>query len=175
MFPSHTDHGDRSGPAGRARIRGAWLAAVWAGGLLAGGCASGGVQAFEETQMREDMGRITQGTLEDGLSKMIRKYALQLVFNDVRGRDLYYETAWESRPVLAEEEVVGVTNARNRIVIRGRRLETQVFRFHWQVDNEVTTVTRPEWHAARIPDDVVKNYTKIYSDLSMEVRSGVRR
>ena len=166
---------NRSGAASRAPFAGAWLAAVWAGGLLAGGCASGGVEAYESTQMRKDMGRITQGTLEDGLEKMIRKYALQLVFDDVRGRDLYYETAWEIRPVLAEEEVVGVTNARNRIVIRGRRLENRIFRFSWFVDNEVTTVTTPEWHAARIPEEVVKDYERIYSDLSMEVRAGVRR
>lgn len=165
----------RSAAASRARFAGAWLSAVWAAGLLAGGCASGGVEAYESSQMRKDMGRITQGTLEDGLDKMIRKYALQLVFNDIRGRDLYYETAWEPRAVLAEEEVVGVTNARNRIVITGRRLESAVFRFSWQVDNEVTTVARPEWHANRIPAEVVKQYERIYSDLSMEVRAGVRR
>lgn len=158
----------------------AWVAAVTVFGGIAAGCASGGVQAYTETLWREDMGRITQGTLEDGLDKMIRKYGLQLGRNEVRGRDLYYELGWRPRELYAEEEAAGVTRARNRIVIRGRRLEDQfdgsgIFRFSWEVQNEVSTDQTPEWHARAIPGEVVEEYRPIYSDLTLEVRSGVRR
>ena len=166
--------------ASHPRIVLAWVAVVAAAGGFGVGCASGGVQGYTETLWREDMGRITQGTMEDGLDKMIRKYGLQLDRDDERGRDLYYELAWRTREILAEEETAGVTRARNRIVIRGRRLEDQfdgsgIFRFTWEVQNEVSTSDTPEWHARVIPAQVVEEYRPIYSDLSLEVRSGVRR
>lgn len=162
------------GPVGHARVFAAWLAAATVAGLFAG-CASGGVEAYAETLWREDMGRITQGTLEDGLDKMVRKYALRLNRQEEAARDLYYETAWSTRDLLATEETQGVTNARNRIVIRGRRLEAGVFRFSWELQNEVTTTMVAEWHAHLIPPEVVEEYRPIYSDLMLEVRTGVRR
>ena len=165
---------------GRPRGLLAWVAAVTVYGWFAAACASGGVQGYTETLWREDMGRITEGTLEDGLEKMIRKYGLRLDRDEERGRDLYYELGWRLREVLAEEEGAGVTRARNRIVIRGRRLENQfdgsgVFRFTWEVQNEVSTSDTPEWHARAIPAEVVEEYRPIYSDLTLEVRAGVRR
>ena len=166
----------------RPRTLLAWAAVVAVVGGFGAGCASGGVSGYTETLWREDMGRITQGTLEDGLDKVVvRKYGLLLNRNEVRGRDLYYETTWEPRnDIFAEEEAVGVTKARNRIVLRGRMLEASfdgsgVFRFTWEVENEVTTTDTPEWHAGVMPSEVVEKYRPIYSDLSLEVRTGVRR
>lgn len=180
MYSARTSPVRNRTAAGRPRVLLAWVAAVTASGGLGAGCASGGVQGYTETLWREDMGRITQGTMEDGLDKMIRKYGLQLDRNETRGRDLYYELAWRSREVLAAEDAAGVTKARNRIVIRGRRLEDQfdgsgIFRFTWEVQNEVSTAETPEWHAELIPEEVVEDYRPIYSDLTLEVRSGVRR
>lgn len=166
--------------ASHPRVVLAWVAAVTVFGGFGAGCASGGAQGYTETLWREDMGRITQGTMDDGLDKMIRKYALQLNRREVRGRDLYYEFAWQPRDLFAEEETTGITKARNRIVIRGRMLEASfdgsgVFRFTWEVENEVTSADTPEWHASVMPSEVVEQYRPIYSDLSLEVRSGVRR
>ena len=165
---------------GHPRILLAWVAVVTAVGVFGAGCASGGVSGYTETLWREDMGRITRGTLEDGLDKMVRKYALRLERDEVRGRDLYYELGWRTRDLFAQEEAIGVTKARNRIVIRGRMLESsldgsRVYRFSWEVENEVTTADTPAWHANVIPEEVVEQYRSIYSDLTLEVRSGVRR
>ena len=162
------------------RILHAWVAVVAGVGVFGAGCASGGVSGYTETLWREDMGRITRPTMEDGLDKMVRKYALQLNRSDVRGSDLYYEFAWQPRDPFAEEEATGVTKARNRIVLRGRMLEASfdgsgVFRFTWEVENEVTSADTPEWHANLMPAEVVEKYRPIYSDLTLEVRSGVRR
>ena len=175
MSPRDTRTTTNRSPVGHARIFAAWLAVATVSGLFAGGCASGGVQGYAETLWREDMGRITQGTLEDGFDKMVRKYALQVDRQEEAARDLYYETAWTTRDIYALEEAQGVTNARNRIVIRGRRLEAGVFRFSWELQNQVTTVETPEWHANVIPSEVVEEYRPIYSDLMLEVRTGVRR
>ena len=180
MCSALTSTARRRTTAGRPRVLLAWVAAVTVYGGLGAGCASSGVQGYTETLWREDMGRITQGTLEDGLEKMIRKYGLRLDRDEVRGRDLYYELGWRPRDLYAEEEAAGVTKARNRIVIRGRRLEDQfdgsgIFRFSWEVQNEVSTAETPEWHARLIPPEVVEAFRPIYSDLTLEVRTGVRR
>ena len=167
---------------GHPRILLAWVAVVTVVGVYGAGCASGGVSGYTETLWREDMGRITQGTLEDGLDKVVvRKYGLLLNRNEVQGRDLYYELAWDTRDeIFAQEEAIGVTKARNRIVIRGRMLEASfdgsgVFRFTWEVENEVTTTDAPQWHPNVMPEEVIEKYRPIYSDLTLEVRSGVRR
>ena len=162
------------------RILLAWVAMVTVVGVFGAGCASGGVSGYAETLWREDLGRITQATLEDGLDKMIRKHALQLDRNQPSGRDLYYELGWRTRDIFAQEEAIGVTKARNRIVIRGRMIEASldgsgVYRFTWELENEVATVDTPEWHPNAIPEEVVEQYRPIYSDLTLEVRSGVRR
>ena len=162
------------------RILLAWVAVVTVVGGFGAGCASGGVSGYAETLWREDLGRITQATLEDGLDKMIRKHALQLDRNQPSGRDLYYELGWRTRDIFAREEAIGVTKARNRIVIRGRMIEASldgsgVYRFTWELENEVATTDTPEWHPNAIPEEVVEQYRPIYSDLMLEVRTGVGR
>jgi hypothetical protein len=181
MWAASTSEAPNRKTLSHPRILLAWVAVVTVVGGFGTGCASGGVSGYTETLWREDMGRITQATLEDGLDKVVvRKYGLLLNRDEVRGRDLYYELAWETRDIFAQEEVAGVTNARNRIVIRGRRLEASfdgsgVFRFTWEVENEVTTADTPQWHASLMPAEVVEKYRPIYSDLTLEVRAGVRR
>ncbi len=180
MWSAGTSRAQYRRTGGHPRVLLAWVAAVATSGLSGVGCASGGVQGYVETLWREDMGRITEATLEDGLDKMIRKYGLQLDRDELRGRDLYYEFSWRTRELFAEEEAAGISNARNRIVIRGRRLEDQfdgsgIFRFTWEVQNEVTSADTPAWHSHVMPPEVVEKYRPIYSDLTLEVRSGVRR
>ena len=147
--------------------------------LLCAGCASGGVQSMSETHWREDMGRMNYQTLVDGLDKVFQKHAVQVVRDEMSGREFYYETRWITRPVLALQDAAGSTNARNRIVIRGHRLEGgmtgSIYRVTWDVENEVTTTANPSWHPAVIPTEVVEQFRPIYSDLFLEVRTGLRR
>lgn len=154
-----------------------WLPALATSLCL--GCASGGVQSMSETHWREDMGRMNHQTLLEGLDKIFHKHALQVARDETSAREFYYESRWIVRPVLVLQDAVGATNARNRIVIRGHRLEGgmtgDIYRVTWDVENEVTTGTNPSWHPAPIPDDVVEQFRPVYSDLSMEVRTGLRR
>ena len=50
-----------------------------------------------------------------------------------------------------------------------------IYRVTWDVENEITTTTNPAWHPSRIPQDVVEQLRPVYSDLSMEIRTGLRR
>lgn len=145
------------------------------------GCASGGgFQSVSETRWREDMGRMNLSTLETGMRKIFVKHGVQEARRQTAGREIYYETRWVTRPVLPTEEALGASNARNRIVVRAHRLEGAMeggstFRVTWDVENETTTATNPSWHPSRIPESVVEDFRPVYSDLAMEIRTGLRR
>jgi hypothetical protein len=119
------------------------------------------------------MGRVTRGTLEQGLEKIVLKHALQMNRTEARGRELHYETVWMTRGVLPSEEAAGVTNARNRIVLTGRQ-SMQVYRVTWELQNEVTSVSADGWHPDVLPPEVIERFRPIYSDLMLEVRTGIR-
>lgn len=153
--------------------------AVLASGTL-WGCVTGGVASQSREVWREDMGRVTRVTLETGLDKIVRKHALQIARTQDSSREIYYETLWMNREVLAEEEARGVTNARNRILLKGRRLESTmagagVYRITWELENEVTEVGVEGWHPDAVPGQVVEEFRPIYSDLMLEVRTGLIR
>ena len=159
--------------AGRLRVLVTGLPVLLLLCVVASGCASGGVASQSEQHWREDMGRVTRGTLEQGLEKIVLKHALKMNRTEARGRELYYETVWMTRGVLPSEEAAGVTNARNRIVLTGRR-STQVYRVTWELQNEVTSVSADGWHPDVLPPEVIERFRPIYSDLMLEVRTGIR-
>ena len=128
-----------------------------------------------QTHWREDMGRMNQSTMASGLDKVVRKYGLQLAREEPSGRELYYETRWIPREILAEEEAGGTTAARNRIVVRGHLVGTGLYRFTWDLENEVTTAVNASWHPERVPPEVIEQFRPIYSDLALETRTGIRR
>ncbi len=160
-----------------SRCREVWRMLV-AGGVLLSvltvGCASGGVSSQSANHWREDMGRMSSATLNAGLDKIVRKYALQIARRTSSSHEIYYETTWTEREVLAQEQMRGVTHARNRIVLRGRRL-MNVYRVTWDLENETVTAGVEGWHPDPVPDEVVEEFRPIYSDLLLEVRTGVIR
>lgn len=155
--------------------------------MVATACASGGASPSSEGVWREDMGRVSKETLVAGIDRIVRRHALTIDREEERNREVLYELAWMSRAVTAEEEVFGVADARNRIVIHGRTsggagggtaadvMSTQIYRVTWELQNEVASVTSPEWHSGRIPDSVVERFRPVLADLAMEIRSGLNR
>ena len=169
----------RAGSGGKIASRVLAAVAMLVGGFAAG-CATGGVSSQSREIWREDMGRVTRATLETGLDKIVRKHALQIARTQDSSREIYYETLWMTREVLAEEEARGVTNARNRILLKGRRLESTmagagVYRITWELENEVTAVGVEGWHPDTVPGAVVEEFRPVYSDLMLEVRTGLIR
>ena len=150
--------------------------------LAAAGCASaGGGAGSRDTLWREDLGRMNKATISQGVAKIVQKHGLRINRQEDRPREVYYEMEWITRAVTAEEELRGVTDARNRIVLRGRLLEsgfgagTEAFRVTWEVENEVTTPTTSGWNPDTIPEEAIAQFRPIFSELSMETRTGVRR
>ncbi len=166
------------GGAGRWFALPAALALV----LVTGACASGGILNQMSNVWSEDMGRVTRATLATGLEKIVSKHGLQIARTETEGtaREIYYETIWMPRDVVADEEIRGVTHARNRIVLRGRALEStmsrdRVYRVTWELENEVSSIDTEGWHPDPVPGAVVEKFRPIYSDLMLEVRTGLIR
>lgn len=141
------------------------------------GCASGGGSTVADSYWRVEMGQTTQGALSTALDKVFRKHAVvvrraQAAPGD---RELRYETEWVLRDLLATEEGVGTTGARNRIIIVARQGSgAGIYRLRWQLENEVTTAAVPDWHAGPLPEEVRERYRPVFSDLELEVRTAQR-
>lgn len=150
-------------------------------------CASGGASPGSGGLWREDLGRMSKETMFAGIDRIVSKHALKVDREEERNREFVYELAWISRDVTAEEEVFGVTDARNRIVIHGRTsggvdsgtgselMSGRMYRVTWELQNEVVSVTNPEWHSGRIPEAVVERFRPVFADLRMEIGSGLQR
>ena len=175
-----------SGPGVRRRRGSGWLPfGMLATGLVLGmtGCGSGGSSSpGSEGVWREDMGRMSRTAVAAGVDRIVGRHALKIDRQGDRSREFFYEFAWTSRDVTAEEQIFGVTDARNRIVIQGRTSGASgiasapdLYRVTWQLQNEVVSVTNPEWHPGRIPEVVVERFRAVFSDLEMELRSGLDR
>lgn len=157
--------------AARPHILAVWIGVASAGtALMAGACATGGPLVNDDSLWREDMGLVSSAAWREGLGRVLRKYAIQLYLVETQGTDLYYETGWETRELLAHEEAGNVTAARNRIVFRGRSVGRD-YQFSWELQNEVTTVEDENWRPGPLPDEVKEEYRTLYRELAMEIRA----
>lgn len=171
-------NGNLAGRVVRPRIAAA--VALSAALVAASSCATGGARSAADSRWREDLGRLNRGTLEAGLDKIFSKHAVQLIRDESTDRRLYYESRWVPREVVAAEEGLGTATGRNRIIIRGQRVEDSmsrgaIYRVTWEVENEVTTTTNPAWHPAMIPPEAIEKFRPVYTDLVLEVRTGLMR
>ena len=159
-----------------------WIPLLVPALVLAGGCASTGGGAPDEPSatFEEEMGRVMVPLLEEGLLKIFPKYNLAIRRREEQYSTLYYETEWRPREVTAAERQQGVVDARQRVILRGRRSSTDpsgggVFRVSFEAENEVRTELSPSWHPAPAPDAFFEFWREVAMDLTMEIRAGVRR
>ncbi len=159
----------------RPRVAGLALALVLLG---IAGCVSAGAGPVSQNYWREDLGRLNVATIDEALNRVIQKHSLRLQDRNLIGGEVRWELDWIPREVVAEEELRGVTNARNRIVIRGVEsgaANVDNYRMTWELANEVTSEADSNWHPDIVPASVIEEFRRIYLDLTLEVRTGVRR
>lgn len=155
-------------------------------GLLFGtlalfGCASGGGGGGEAPHtIQENLSRVLQQPFEEGLDKVWSRYQIPERRRESQFRSLYYESQWMEREPTPAEVAQGATAARNRVTVQGRRvgdtLDGQgIFSLTWEVENQIRSQEVPEWHPGPMPEQVRDRFRRMYSDLRMEVNTGVRR
>ena len=142
------------------------------------GCVSAGGGPVSDHFWREDLGRLNQATIEEALAKIIQKHGLRLEQRYDEGSQIRWELGWIPREVVAEEEVRGITNARNRILIKGVQsgaANVDNYRMTWELANEVTSMANSNWHPDIVPASVIEEFRPVFTDMRLEVRTGVRR
>lgn len=147
--------------------------------ILLGGCASTGGQERSSTDYSENMGRVLYSTLMEGMQTILPRYNLALERREEQFSTLHFQTEWKPREVTAEEEQNNVIQAQERLVLRGRRTGTEpdgegLFRVRLEAQNRVRSRSRSDWHPAPVPDEFVERWREIATELTLEIRTGVR-
>lgn len=144
------------------------------------GCASsggGGGDGIRESLYREDIGRVLFQPLDVARLKIWGKHSIPLYREEHQGRELYWESDWIQRPPTSSESA---NSGRNRVIMRGYQTGQNldgsgVYRMTFEVENQIRTDSVPDWHPAPFPEEVRETFRRVYNDLMMEVRSGIRR
>ncbi len=147
--------------------------------LVLAGCAAGAGGGANPRYTR-DFGRLLVPTLEEARLKVWAKHNWHLRRDENESQNVYWESEW--RPFQPPEgaAITGPTEARGRIILRGRRVAGELdggsqFRVTFVGEYEVRGGASPDWRPVEPPEDAVDVFEKVSSDLSLEVRTGVRR
>lgn len=144
------------------------------------GCATSGGGSRGASVLRRDIGAVMVAPLTAAREKIFGRYTIPVLREEDTARSLYWESQWLPRNLTPEESAAGVTEARNRVFLRGNYVDerldgTVVVRVRYEVENYVRTATDPEWHPGAMPPTVEERFDGIYKDLMLELRVGIIR
>lgn len=143
--------------------------------LVAAGCASAGMdgEALAARTFAADLGRVTYQALRDAVDDvLVGERGFDLVREEEQYSTLYYETAWRRREPFPDEERTGVTAARSRLVVRGRRGGGELYGATFEGENEVRTRDDPTWHAAPVTEDFEVHMRRILDAVRRSLGAG---
>lgn len=149
--------------------------------VAVGGCASsGGGGSDDASEYQKNLGRLLAGPLQEGMDKILPKHQIAVRRTEFTASTLYWEGEWMSREATAEEREEGVTDARQRLLVTGRRTGydpsgAPLYRVTFVAENEVQTEATSSWHPAPAPAAFHDHWSTVGRDLELEVRAGVRR
>lgn len=154
--------------------------------IIATACASSGGGASEA--YRRDLGRLLEPLLEESRLKIWNLHGWDQVRRESEYGNLYWESAWRGIEPEATGAATDAENARARILIRGRRVEDQagssrtdlnapggVYRVTFYGEFEVRGgIVGDDWRPSPVPDAVRALFDRVYDDMYLEVRTGIR-
>ena len=147
--------------------------------MILAACASGGGGGLSSRYSR-DLGRHLVPTLEEARLKVWAKHNWHLYREQSEQQNVYWESQWRPFNPPAGAAVTGPTEARMRIMIRGRRMVGELdggaqFRVTLDGEYEVRGGSSTQWRPAPIPEEAEDVFDQVFNDMSLEIRTGVRR
>jgi hypothetical protein len=147
--------------------------------MILAACASGGGGGLSNRYTR-DLGRHLVPTLQEARLRVWSKLNWNLQREQVEFQNVYWESEWRGFNPPEGAAVSGPTDARVRIIIRGRRMVEELdggaqYRVSLDGEYEVSGGVSADWRAAPVPDEAEDVFDQMYSELSLEIRTGVRR
>ena len=148
--------------------------------MILAACASGGGGGGLSNRYSRDLGRHLVPTLEEARLKIWAKLNWHLYREQVEYQNVYWESDWRPFSPPVAGAVTGPDDARVRIVIRGRRMIQELdggaqYRVTLEGEYEVSGGTSSEWRVAPIPEEAEDVFDQVYNEMSLEIRTGVRR
>lgn len=118
--------------------------------LAAPACATLPVTPVDHAQFR-DLGEVDGEALDRAVfDVLVEERGFNLARRSRQFASVYYETEWRERDTPEAEEARGVTDARSRILLRGRRTSDGSYRTTLEAESQVRTDSLPSWHSARV-------------------------
>lgn len=151
--------------------------------LALAGCASGGSAgsgANPSESYTRDFGRLLVPTLDEARLKVWAKHNWHVRREQVEYQNIYWESDWRPFNVPESMAITGPTEARGRIIIRGRRVADELdgrglYRVTFVGEYQVRGGSSEQWRPGDIPEDAEDVFAQVAGDLALEVRTGVRR
>jgi hypothetical protein len=146
--------------------------------LMATACASGG--AGSAATMRETLGRVLGGTLEEAREVIWQRYNIIPERTEYDATQIFVQSIWLLREAEPSEVELGAVQARNRVTIQGRSIERtmdgtdQVYRVNFEVSNQIQN-QEGSWVPAPMPAATREFFERVHNDMRLEVNTGVRR
>ena len=147
--------------------------------VILAACASGGGGSMSSRYSR-DLGRQLVPTLEEARLKVWAKHNWHLAREENTQTRVYWESQWRAFEPPAGAAVTGPTEARMRIIIRGRSMVAELdggvqFRVTFDGEYEVSGGASPDWRPGPVPEEAEDTFDEVFNDMSLEIRTGVRR
>ena len=147
--------------------------------MILAACASGGTGGLSSRYTR-DLGRQLIPTLEEAVMKVWAKDNWHVQRRESTQTRVLWESQWRLFEPPAGPAVTGPTEARMRIIIRGRGMVAELdgglqFRVTFDGEYEVRGGVSTDWRPAPAPDEAEDVFDQVFNDMSLEIRTGVRR
>ncbi len=147
--------------------------------MILAACASGGGGGLS-TRYSRDLGRHLLPTLGEARLKVWAKHNWHVRREEREQQNVYWESDWRAFNPPEGGALTGPTEARIRILVRGRRMVAELdggaqYRVTLEGVYEVSGGTSSEWRPAPIPEEAEDVFDQVYNDMSLEIRTGIRR
>ena len=138
--------------------------------LVASACASGGVR--DPSTYTRELGRVHYNDIRAGVERIFQKWKHTTLRFGETYSTVYFETEWTLREPHNSEQAQGATQARERIILEGRR-GGDFFRVQFKGECELLIPGMDGWQRVAISDPARQQFQRVFSDLEMETRAGI--
>lgn len=149
------------------------------GGAGAGATDNDASSSAAVESFSKDVGLATAFDLERQTRRILERYQYEIIRFD-EGAYTFVDTAWKPRPVLPDEQAMGIVAARTRILIRTRlrsRVTDETLAVHrvtFSAENMVR-IGDADWQYGVMTEDFKDYLDRIATQFESEFRTGIRR
>jgi hypothetical protein len=142
-------------------------------------CVSGGRSVAPSAEVTREVGVASATDFQRGVPAVLRRNGYEIIRAD-GPPTLYVETDWRMRPPFRDEAERGVSNARSRVLVRGRArgdigTAEVLYTVHVTLDSWARVIGQDDWTRVPASPQLVEAAQALGRELAMELDVGARR